>query len=224
MSGTQVDRLRAGAALAAVVLALLSRGDTSVLAVALVAAAWRPAAVSVAVALLATSWRWGSTSLEAIAGAQSVLGSAALVGPTSAAAAAGLAAVTLLLAAARPISSSAAGRLLVALASGASVGVVLAGSGPGGDLWQRVVVSLGAAGAALWLGWLRDRRTSDRALDALSAVAALGALVAVAVDAPGWSGTVDGAAALEGAAIVAASVALVTVGHRAVAAMGDRRA
>ncbi|MGQ0432093.1 MAG: hypothetical protein ACT452_06780 [Microthrixaceae bacterium] len=224
MSRAQVDRLRTGAALAAVVLALLSRGDTSVLAVALVATAWRPAAVSVVVALLATSWRWGSTSLEAIAGAQSVLGPAALVGPSSAAAAAGLAAVTVLLAAPRPISSSAAGRLIVALASGAAVGVVLAGSGPGGDLWQRGVVSVGAAGTALWLGRLRDRRTSDRALDALSGVAALGTLLAVAVDAPGWSGTVDGAALLEGAAILAAAVALVSVGHRAVAAMGDRPA
>lgn len=224
MSRAQVDRLRTGAALAAVVLALLSRGDTSVLAVALVTAAWRPAAVSVVVALLAASWRWGSTSLEAIAGAQSVLGPAVLVGPTSAAAAAGLAAVTLLLAAPRPISSSAAGRLLVALASGSSVGVVLAGSGPGGDLWQRMVVSMGATGAVLWLGWLRDRRASDRALDALSAVVAMGTLLAVALDAPGWAGTLDGAAALEGVAIMAAAVALVTVGHRAVAAMGDRRA
>jgi len=222
VSQTHLDRLRTGAALAAVVLAVLSRGDTLSLAAALVVVAWRPAALSVVLALVATAWRWGSTSLEAIAGAQAVLGSAATVGPSGAATAAVLAALTLLLAAPRAISPGAPRRLLLALATGVAVGVVLAGPGPGGDLWQRVVVSLGAACAAFELARLRGRASVDRVVDGLCAAAAVGTLIAVSRDAPGWSGTIDGSAALEGAAITLAAMALVSVGHRAVAAMGDR--
>src|SRR5690606_3159957 len=84
--------------------AALSRGDALVLGAALALAAWRPlAAVGVAAAVAASSLRWGTTSLEALAGGQEVLGPAGWVGPTSAAAASWLAAAAVLLAAGRPL-------------------------------------------------------------------------------------------------------------------------
>jgi len=96
--------LRLGAAVAALVLAALSRGDAVVLAAGLAIATWRPLPVlSLAGAAAASSWRWGSSSLEAWAGAQAVLGPAGWVGPSTAAAASWAAGVAVLLAASRPL-------------------------------------------------------------------------------------------------------------------------
>lgn len=78
--------IRLGAAAAALLLAVLSRGDVLVLAAMLALLTWRPLPVVALVpALVAGGWRWGSTSLEAISGAQAVLGPAGTVGPTAAA-------------------------------------------------------------------------------------------------------------------------------------------
>lgn len=94
-----VGPLRTAASVAAAVLAVLSRGDVIVLAALLALAAWRLPAVAAAVpALLATAWRWGSTSLEALAGAQAVIGPAGWTGPTPAAVSSWLAAAALVLA------------------------------------------------------------------------------------------------------------------------------
>ena len=215
-----VRHLRTGAAVAALVLAVLSRGDAVVLAGALAVVAWRPAGLALIPAVVAGSWRWGSTSLEAVAGAQAVLGSAVTVGPTSAAVASGLAGAAVLLTAAQPAGDDAPPPFLTAAAVGASVAVVAAGPAPGGDLWQRVLVALVAGVAAIAVGRMRVGARRGVGLDGLGAVAAIGALVAASLDAPGWSGTVDDAAVAEGLVVAAAAVALVVVGS---AAMGHRR-
>ncbi len=99
--------VRIAASAAALLLAVLSRGDAFVLAALLTLAAWHlPALPAVLAALLATSWRWGSTSLEAWAGAQAVLGPAGVVGPGRAAAGAWCAAAALVLAAPRRMGRS----------------------------------------------------------------------------------------------------------------------
>lgn len=95
--------LRLGAAGAAGVLALSSTGHVLALAVLLAVLVAQPAAVgAVLLAGIAILQRWGSPSLEAVAGAQSVLGPGGLVGPQAAAASAWLAGIALVLAAARP--------------------------------------------------------------------------------------------------------------------------
>lgn len=249
MTTTHTDLVRSSAAAAAVVLAVLSLGDALVLAVVLVVAAWRLPALAVVPALLASSWRWGSTSLEALAGAQAVLGPAGLVGPGTAAAASWLAGFAILLAipglAPRPrvggitdpggdphapnprLGSNLlrAGPLLVALATGVTVAAVVVGPGPGGNVWARggvsVVASLGAAGVAI----LRSRGSRvGRALDGAAVVAGVSALVAASRSAPGWSGTVEGGDLRTGVLVAVAVVAATTVGARAMTAMWDRRA
>lgn len=97
MTTAHLERVRTGAAVAALVLAVLSRGDALVLGVLLVVATWRLLALAVLPALVASSWRWGSTSLDALAGAQAVLGPAGFVGPATAATASWLAAIAILL-------------------------------------------------------------------------------------------------------------------------------
>lgn len=216
-------RLQTAAAAAAVVLAVTSRGDALGLAVLLAVVAWRPVAAAAAgAALVAASWRWGSTSLEAIAGAQAVLGPAGLVGPHRAAVASWLAAGAVVLA-------SPAGRFgrvgsaLPALASGTAAAVVVAGPAPGGDVWIRVVAAVLATALAAGAGWCRTR--ADRVpivLDAVAVAAALGALALVSSTAPDWWGTVDGTAVAAGAA-TALAVALITV-VAADAALAMRRA
>lgn len=235
---SSIDRLRVAAAAAAVVLALASRGDALVLAGLLALAAWRPLAVgAVAPALVAASWRWGSTSLEAVAGAQAVLGPAGLVGPGRSAAAAWLAAGAILLVVAWPLTAgseparvSAAGvavwapMLLVAAASGTSVAVVVAGPAPGGDVWIRVVGSV--IGTALAVGVALGRGRGGRLLtviDAAALLAGVGALILVSPEAPAWSGTVDASALRTGALTAVAVGLLAVVGGRAATAMGQRQ-
>lgn len=81
--------LRLGAAAAAAGLALTSSGEAVLLGLLLAVASGQVWTTAVAtVAALAMGLRWGSTSLDAIAGAQSVLGPAGLVGSLGAAASA----------------------------------------------------------------------------------------------------------------------------------------
>lgn len=94
--------LAAGAGGAA--LAVTSTGDVVLLAVLLAVAAVGRAPLAAATAVVAagaTAIRWGTTSLTAIAGAQSVLGPAVSVRPLLSAASVGLAAASLLLVAPR---------------------------------------------------------------------------------------------------------------------------
>ncbi len=230
MSAAPLDVVRTSAAGAAAVLAVLSRGDVLVLAALLVVVAWRPAAVAVVPALVASAWRWGSTSLDAVAGAQAVLGPAALVGPTSAAVASLSAALAILagvpgrsLDGASPNRGPRGAQLMVAMATGAAVAAVVAGPGVGGEIWVRVVVgavaSVGAAGVAR----LRTRGDSvGRVLDGGAALAALVACIAASRAAPAWTGTVDSGAVGEGVVVALAVVIVGVVGTRTVAAMPER--
>jgi hypothetical protein len=199
----------AAVALAAAVLAGASRGEAVVLGLLLVVLELRPTTVvAVAGALVASSWRWGSTSLEAWAGAQAVLGPAGGVGPAPAAASAWLGAAALILALGRrpdPIR---------ALPAGIAAATVLAGPGRGGDVPIRIIVAVGAATLAYGLGRLRARRPRarragfDRAVDLLAAVAGIAAVVAVVPDAPGWPPSAEQADLWEGL-VLAAGGALV---------------
>jgi hypothetical protein len=96
------DGVRWAAGWAVIVLAVLSRGDVLVLAALLALVSWRPSsAVALVAALLATGWRWGSTALEAVSGAQAVLGPAGWVGSGRVAASSWLAALAIVAAAPR---------------------------------------------------------------------------------------------------------------------------
>lgn len=224
MSNNTTGRLRTGAAVAAVVLAVVSRGDALTIAAMLGVAAWRPSALSVVPALIASSWRWGSSSLEALAGAQGVLGPAMFVGPISAAAGTWLAGAAILLAIPDASTAGRARSALVTMAAGAASAAVVAG--PGGEgLWVRGVVIVLACVAAGGVARLRARRPSTaRALDLGAALAGAGALVAVSLRAPRWPGTVDAEALGEGVVVALAAVALVSVGAWGLATLGHRQA
>jgi hypothetical protein len=231
-----VDLLRAGAAAAALVLTVTSRGDALGVAVLLGVVAWRPVAAAAAgAALVAASWRWGSTSLEAIAGAQAVLGPAGVVGPDRAAAACWLAAGAIVLASpgrraeagggsarqARAGAHNLVARLargLPAAASGAAAAVVVAGPAPGGDVWVRVVAAPVGVALAAAVAAVRGRGgRSPWVADGLALAAGGAALVALGPEAPAWSGTVDTTVALHGAATAAAVGLLVVAGGSALA-------
>lgn len=224
---------------AALALAVLSRGDALVVAALLGAAAWHlPSAGAVLAALVASSWRWGSTSLEALAGDQAVLGAAGLVGPGRAAASAWLAALAVVLAS--PATRwrrlrSVAGRgragerplldvgvAVSAAASGAVSAAIVAGPGLGGEWWLRVVATVVAATASLAVGRVRHER--GRIVDVVALVAGVLAVALAAGDAPTWWGTLDRAALHTGIALGGAVAAIAVVGGLAVVAMGHRRA
>jgi len=228
-----LERVRTGAAVAALVLAVLSRGDALVLAALLAVVAWRPAALAVVPALLASSWRWGSTSLEALAGAQAVLGPAGIVGPAVAATASWLAAAAILLSVPshvggmgrREAGAGAPNRLVGAAAAGAAAAAVVAGPAPGGDVWIRVAGTVVAAMLALGIAPLRrGHGRVSRTLDVAAVGAAAGALAAASRDAPAWAGTIDGQALGRGVALAVAAVAVVAVAGLTWAAMRQREA
>ncbi len=244
MSTDHTELIRTGAAAAAVVLAVLSRGDLLVLAGLLAVVAWRPAALALVPACLASAWRWGASSLDALAGAQAVLGPAGLVGPGAGAASSWVVAATIVLASpaerpARPAPHAPAApgrgsarrsegvrqlvdRWLRPLAFGAAAADVVAGPALGGQWWTRVVATIVAAGLAAAASRVRVGRA--RALDAAVLAGALLALVLVASVATPWSGTVDTSAVATGAAVAAAVVLATAVGERTLAAMRDRGA
>lgn len=199
--------LATAAAAAAVVLLGASRGDATVAGVVLLVVVPRPATVpAVAGALVASSWRWGTSSLEALAGAQAVLGPAGGVGPTAAAVGSWLAGAALLLALARYDEA------LTAAAVGAAVSAVVAGPAPGGELPVRVLAGVGVALAAYGLGRARvGAPRLDAALAWLGAAAGVGAVLAVAPDAPRWPPVVRGHEVLEGAVLAVAAALAVHV-------------
>ena len=126
-----------------------STGDTLLLGVLLGVAAGRVAAgVAAVLALASVLVRWGSPSLEALAGAQAVLGPAGTVGSTAAAASAWCAAAALVLAAPR-VQAAWWWRVAVVAPFGISAAAVVLGAGPGGLLWLRLAASVGAALLAL---------------------------------------------------------------------------
>ena len=234
MSNSRLDALRGGAATAVLVLAVLSRGDVLVLGALLVLVAWRLPALVLLPALLAAGWRFGSTSLEALAGAQGVLGPAGLVDPARGAAASwcAAAAVVLVAPAEGPWTEDAGadapkprwGRLLVAAATGVAAAVVVAGPAPGGDLWVRVVASVVGAAAALGVLALRARGAAPgRALDIAGGAAGLAAVPLLVGEAPGWDGTVDGDALRLGIVLALAVMAVAIATPRSIAAARSHR-
>lgn len=195
-------------AAAAFVLAVTSRGELAVLGLVLllpdaVRAGAATRVVAVAGAVVASSWRWGTTSLEALAGVQAVLGPAGGIGPAAGAAGSWLATVALVLALGR-------GRDPVRLAAvGATAAAVLAGPAPGGQVPVRVAVALGATAACLALaGWRADRPGRDRAVGLLAAACGLAAVAAVAVADPGELPTVPWGLVGQGIAIAVAVAAI----------------
>lgn len=133
--------LRLAATAASATLAITSSGEVVLLAALLGAAAADLAAASAAVvALVALAVRWGSTSLDAIAGAQAVLGPGATVGSAASVAAAWCSSAALVLAAPRG---------WPALGFGAAAALAVAGPSPAdvGDVVLRVGAT--AAGIAL---------------------------------------------------------------------------
>ena len=166
-----IDRARDSAVLpvrsallvAALVLALASRGDVFVLALMLgLGVGRRASAFAVSIALIAAMVRWGSPSLQSIAGAQAVLGPAGWTGSRAAVASAWLAAIALVTAARR-------GPRVVSLATCVSVAPfavaaadVVAGPSIGGAVGWRVLASVVAF--ALGLVVSRWRRAPECAV------------------------------------------------------------
>jgi hypothetical protein len=186
--------LRLSAAGAAVVLSVSSTGHVVVLAVVLAVLVAHPAAVgAVLLAGIAILGRWGTPSLDAVAGAQSVLGPGGFVGPQTAAASAWFAALALVLAAPRVIGDDTeagekpgktgrrlppGGALVASLALGAAAAAV---AGPALDTGG--LLRLGAtAGAALLATVVSSLRwpqvTAGLALVAGIVAATLGGVVA----------------------------------------------
>ena len=149
----------------------------------------RPAAVgAVAFAGLALVERWGTTSLDAVAGAQSVLGPGGLVGPPNAAASAWFAAAALVLAspwvdgddgpAERRVAPSA---LALALATGPAAAVMVAGPHFATDLPVRLAATLvGVVLAAGVASFRWPQVTTAVALASGVIAAALAAMAATA--------------------------------------------
>lgn len=148
-----VDRaaVQVAAATAALALALSSTGALVVACAALGVSAWsRRCGVAAVVASLAVSVRFGTAVFDDLAGIQSVLGPAGVVGPEVAAASTWAAAAAVLLAAGDP--SRAPGDrarsrpvvLVQALAAGAVAAAFVAGPGPD-DLVVRAGATVAAA-------------------------------------------------------------------------------
>ena len=164
-TGRDVVRLAAGAG--AAVMALSSSGDVLLLGVLLGGAAGSVWAGAAGVAAgLAVLVRWGSPSLDALAGAQSVLGPAGLVGPPLAAAATWVAGAALVLAAPSlpwgEVRRAGVARVVGALAFALTAAAIVAGPGPGGDLWVRVAASALAAVAIVAVSPLVASRLGER--------------------------------------------------------------
>lgn len=166
-----IEPLGLAALAGATALAATSSGDVVLLAVLLgLAAADLTAGVTAALALVAVAVRWGSTSLDAIAGAQAVLGAGGLVGPAAAVAAAWAAGAALVLAPRREWQTVAFGAAAALCVAGPSV------AGPG-DAAVRAAGVIAGVGAALVLGRRVPEPTRRRA--ALGAAAAALALALV---------------------------------------------
>lgn len=132
------------------------------MAVAIVAAR-RWATVALAIVAAAVAVRWGTTSLEGVAGAQGVLGPAALTGPKAAALSQLLAAVAVVLVApARTWGAAAVG----------VTGALLAFGPAGGDgIPVRLASTVVAVGLALLARHLPGSRHPVAAVVALAALA-----------------------------------------------------
>jgi len=211
--------LRAAALTAALVLAVLSRGDVIALAVLLAVGTWRPLpTVAIVSALGATAWRWSSTGLDDITGAQAVLGPAGVVDPPLAAVAAWVSALAIVLATPnlveahrREIADGDVGLVVLAwlpwVTSGATAALIVAGPALGGDVWARLLATAVGVALAAWVGGGRSP-FSRAVLERAAAGLGLASLVAVAIDAPTLGEVLDVDALVEGVALGLAAGAL----------------
>jgi hypothetical protein len=226
VTGSTVALARAAAATAALVLAVLSRGDAVVLAGLLAVAAWRVPALVLLPATVAATWRFGSTSLEALAGAQSVLGPAGLVDPVRAAAASWCAATSVVLSVSTLRGGAGDRRVdvtsvVVVAASGAAAAALVAGPSLGGEWWWRVLAAVAASGVAVLVRRLRPR--VDRFIDVAAVVAGLLPVPLLVGVAPGWSGTLDTSALRSGLLLAVATAVLVAAAARTLATHREHR-
>jgi hypothetical protein len=170
-----VQRVRIAVLAAAFVLAVASRGDVVVLAVLLgLGAGRRSSGLAAAGALGAAMVRWGSPSLDAIAGAQSVLGPAGWTGSSAAIASAWLGAVALVLATRSIGAGSTTARALAAAPFAAAAADVVIGPSAGLAVLLRVVAAAVALALATW-------RTAGRRVPWDAEVCAALALVTAAL-------------------------------------------
>ena len=171
-----VATLRLAAAGAAVTLGIASSGDALLLAALLGVAAADGVVFGVgALAALATLLRWGSSSLPALAGAQSVLGPALVTGPETAVVSSVAAGVALVMAgalAARP-------RLAAALPAGIWAALVVAG--PAATTSADFGIRAGAAVAGVAVSLVVMRWVPRRVALPLAGVAALVSVVSAAM-------------------------------------------
>lgn len=125
------------------------------------------AAVAAAVAVVSFALRWGVTSLEGIAGAQSVLGPGGLVGPELATASSWCAAAALIVVSPRDWRAAAFGLAAAISVAGPTAATV-------GDVALRVLASAVGVGAAVVAGRLLPATVGRPAgLVAAAAAAAL---------------------------------------------------
>ncbi len=187
--------LRLTAASAAVLPALSSKGDLAILVVLLAfVARERLVALGVLAAGAGVVVRYGSGSLSALAGSQSVLGPAGLVGPPAQAIGAWLAALALIAAgsllggAPRPLPAGeptiprpTRAPWIVAMAFGASATAVVVGPSASRGLLLRVGATLLATLLIRWASPLVTGESGGRWPSRLVAMAGAASLVLVAI-------------------------------------------
>ena len=148
---------RAALLVAALALAVTSRGDVVVLALLLGFGAGRRASgLAAGAALAAALVRWGSPALGAIAGAQAALGPAGWTGSAAAVASAWLGALALVLAAVSFDKTSIAVTALSVAPFAVAAADVVVGPAPGGALVLRVLAGVTALAATMLLARWRS--------------------------------------------------------------------
>ena len=168
--------LTTAAAVAAATLAVSSSGSMVVAAVLLgIVVRDRVCGLALVGAVAAVSVRFATASFDDVAGIQSVLGAAGLVGPATGAASAWLAASAVVLAVGRR--SGGIERLTVSLAGGALAAAIVAGPGPGGGLAVRVGATVAAVLVTLALQRADRWRAVSRVRPWLALVLAVAAVV-----------------------------------------------
>ncbi len=181
-AGVSPGAIETGAAVGAAGLALTSTGSIVVAAVLLGLATrsrWSTASILLATATVGV--RFSTVTFDDLAGIQSVLGNAGVVGPATAAASAWCAATAIVLSIRVDAERVNLQRCVVALAGGALAAAIAVGAGPGGALVDRVAATTLATVAAFAL-MTSDTRPRVAAVRRVLAVAVSIAAVVLA----GW--------------------------------------
>lgn len=166
----------------AATLAVSSTGSIVVAAVLLGVASWSVwSGVAAVLATAAVAIRFATTDFGDLAGLQSVLGAAGVVGPASAAASSWTAAAAVVLTARTPerFLGPVAG-LVNAVATGAVAATIVAGPGPGGGLAVRIAATVAAVVASAASAATSRWSAVDRARPLVATVVAASAVVLAA--------------------------------------------